>query len=209
MKSGLVGLVAVLLCTIIIAMGSEVADAQITEKVWTVKEILAERKSPATSNGKATCNNAGADATTKIEKCVCPADVTSLVQYRPSIAQCGKKAGLVVSGRYIKMFSAVVRDTEDRDRWPANGVKGCSKAQVAAGLGKCSVFKIQKTIGVDDASGDAEVHCFGASGYSPLFKNVVRITIKPPKGSAASQSVHSEASKLERLCLYGPTLPLN
>lgn len=188
-------------------LGNE-SRAQSSNRVWTVSEILAERSSEVTKNKAPACTNPGAPANTKIAKCVCPSDITTLVQYRPSIAQCGKNAGIIVSGRYIKMFSAVVRDTEDRDRWPANGTKGCTKAQVAAGLGKCSVFKVQKIIAVDNAKGDAEVHCLGASGYSALFRNVVRITIKPPRGTSSSE-VHSEAANLERLCLQGPDLPLN
>jgi hypothetical protein len=154
------------------------------------------------------CTNPGGSANADIEKCVCPNDVTSLVQYRPSILQCGKNAGIIVSGRYMSMFSAVVRDKENRDRWPAKGVNGCSKSQVDAGLGKCSVFKVQKIISVDNPKGDAEVHCLGASGYSALFRNVVRITIKPPRGTS-STDVNTEAVRLERLCLHGPKFPLN
>lgn len=181
--------------------------AQTTEKVWTINQILAERSKEVTKNKTPTCTNPGSSTNSDIEKCVCPADVTTLVQYRPSIQQCGKNAGIIVSGRYQNMFSAVVRDKEDRDRWPAKGVNGCSKSQVDAGLGKCSVFKVQKIISVDNKDGDAEVHCLGASGYSALFRNVVRITIKPPLGSS-SNSVHTEG-RIERLCLYGPKLPLN
>ena len=183
-------------------------SAQTTEKVWTINQILAERSKEVTKNKTPACNNAGGVTNPDIEKCVCPADVTTLVQYRPSIQQCGKNAGIIVSGRYMNMFSAVVRDKEDRDRWPAKGVNGCSKSQVDAGLGKCSVFKVQKVISVDNADGDAEVHCLGASGYSALFRNVVRITIKPPRGTSTTD-VHTEGSRIERLCLYGPKLPLN
>lgn len=202
------------LLTILISavLGSHIvwsdASAQATEKVWTINQILAERSKEVTKNKTPACNNPGAPASTEIEKCVCPDDVTSLVQYRPSVLQCGKNAGIIVSGRYMSMFSAVVRDKEDRDRWPAKGVNGCSKSQVDAGLGKCSVFKVQKIISVDNKDGDAEVHCLGASGYSTLFRNVVRITIKPPRGTS-STDVNTEGVRLERLCLHGPKLPLN
>jgi hypothetical protein len=206
MRAHLLTIIALSLCgTLSVPTTS---DAQATKKVWTIAEILEERSDEVTKNKAPACNNPGAPATTTIPKCVCPNEVTTLVQYRPSIQQCGKNAGIIVSGRYIKMFSAVVRDKQDRDRWPAKGVNGCSRSQVAAGLGKCSVFKVQKIIAVDNAGGDAEVHCLGASGYSTLFRDVARITIKPPR-EAASTQVHPEAVKLERLCLNGPDLALN
>ena len=70
-------------------------------------------------------------------------------------------------------------------------------------LNKCSAFKVQKIIPVENADGDAEVHCLGASGYSTLFKRVTRMTAK------LSDVPNSTQDPLVRWCLAGPTAALN
>ena len=100
-----------------IAIGTVVAPAaaqtSTTNKVWTIDEILAERQEPVEKKNPRMCMG------NPFKPCVCAPDVTKLVQYRPSIAQCGKKAGIVMSGsRYLSAFSVVVRDRDNRDRWP-------------------------------------------------------------------------------------------
>jgi hypothetical protein len=114
-----------------------------------------------------------------------------------------------MSGRYLTAFSVVVRDRDNRDRWPitfpatGTGYGGCTLAQARAGLGKCSAFKVQRIIKVKDDNGDAEVHCLGQSGYHPLMKGISRMTVK------LKDVPGSNADPLERLCLKGPTTPLN
>ncbi|MEY4669780.1 MAG: hypothetical protein RL518_2479 [Pseudomonadota bacterium] len=197
------------LCVIagaVFAIGSTPASAQTTTtpRVWTISEILAERQTPVENNNPRMCMGG------RFKPCVCAADVTKLVQYRPSIAQCGKKAGIVMSGeKYIKAFSVVVRDRDNRDRWPlefpatGTGYGGCTLAQAKAGLGKCSAFKVQKIIKVSNENGNAEVHCLGQSGYHPLMRGISRMTIK------LKDVPGSHEDPLERLCLKGPTVPLN
>ena len=136
--------------------------------------------------------------------CVCAQDVSNSVQYRPAVTECGGKAAIVMSGRYLDIFSVVVRDNMNKDRWPTEGINGCSEFERdTLGLNKCSAFKVQKTIAVSNRNGDAEVHCLGASGYSPLFRNVVRMTAK------LEDRPNSSDDPLERLCLIGPDKPLN
>lgn len=191
-----------------IAIGTVVAPAaaqtSTTNKVWTIDEILAERQEPVEKKNPRMCMG------NPFKPCVCAPDVTKLVQYRPSIAQCGKKAGIVMSGsRYLSAFSVVVRDRDNRDRWPltfpasGTGYGGCTLAQAKAGLGKCSAFKVQKIINVKNENGNAEVHCLGESGYHPLMKGISRMTVK------LKDIPESHADPLERLCLYGATKPLN
>ncbi len=181
-----------------------IAQTPTPERVWTIDEILAERQEPVEKKNPRMCMG------NPFKPCVCAPDVTKLVQYRPSIAQCGKKAGIIMSGsRYISAFSVVVRDRDNRDRWPitfpssGTGYGGCTLAQAKAGLGKCSAFKVQKIINVKNKNGDAEVHCLGESGYHPLMKGISRMTIK------LKDVPGSHADPLERLCLYGPKKPLN
>src|SRR5262249_29059447 len=73
-------------------------------------------------------------------------------------------------------FSVVVRDTENRDRWPSpHGINGCSVFEtIGPGPNKCSAFKVQKKI----VTHDGVINCLGAAGNSVLFKNVVRATVK-------------------------------
>jgi hypothetical protein len=62
---------------------------------------------------------------------------------------------------------------------------------------------VQKIIKVSNENGDAEVHCLGRSGYHPLMKGISRMTIK------LKDVPGSNLDPLERLCLKGPTTPLN
>lgn len=173
--------------------------AQTSQKVWTVAEILAERKRPVTKKKINYCKGG------RFQPCVCVKDVAKQIQYRPAVEECGNNAAIILSGKYLSVYSTVVRDGENRDRWPAEGTSNCTSAETALGLNKCSVFKVQKELGIESETklGDAEVHCLGASGYSKLFSRVSRITIK------LSDSPDSNADPLVRACLAGPTRPLN
>jgi len=193
------------LCVSTFAATSVPALAQTSSnnRVWTIAEILAERQEPVEIDNPRMCDGQ------LFKPCVCAADVTKLVQYRPSIAQCGKKAGIVMSGKYLRSFSVVVRDRANRDRYPTifpatgTGYGGCTLAQAKAGLAKCSAFKAQKVFRVQNENGNAVVHCLGESGYHPLMRGISRMTIK------LKDVPGSNLDPLERLCLRGPIRPLN
>lgn len=175
------------------------AQAWAQNRVWTADEILAERvlKKPDAKRLKFCQGGA-------FKPCVCASKVTKLVQYRPSVKECKNNAALIVSKRYLNAYSLVVRDRENKDRWPPQGINGCTAFERdQLGLNKCSAFKVQKVIGVEHPVADAEIHCLGASGYSGLFRRVSRITIK------LKDVPNSNLDPLERLCLVGPTKPLN
>lgn len=169
------------------------------KRVWSAEEIIAERQHLVKPRKKLKyCSGS------RFKPCVCPSNVTKAVQYRPAVRECGGKAAIILSGDYLTAFSAVVRDTENRDRWPAQGANGCSSFERdVLGLNKCSVFKVQKILDIENEDGDAEIHCLGASGYSPLFRDVSRITIK------LRDVVGSNQDPLVRLCLAGNEQPLN
>jgi len=167
---------------------------------WTVEQILSELKPVRKLDRKPKYCQGSFFA-----PCVCPNDVNRSIQYRPAVYECDGKAAVILSGRYFNSFSAVVRDGENRDRWPREGMNGCSafERDVLA-LNKCSAFKAQKVLNVTSSDGrKAKVHCLGASGFSSLFKGVTRITVK------LADSPNSTNDPLARLCLRHPTRPLN
>lgn len=170
-----------------------------TQKVWTVEEILAERKAPREKRRPRMCKGGA------FKPCVCPRHVPTLVQYRPAVKECGGNAAIVLSGKkYMSLFSVVVRDWENKDRWPPQGANGCTSYETnVIALNRCSVFKVQSILGVDNDVRNAELHCLGASGYSPLFSRVSRITAK------IRDIPNSNKDPLARWCLSGPTKPLN
>jgi len=142
----------------------------------------------------------------RFKPCVCADQVTRDMQFRPSIAECGKNAGIILYGKYLSAFSIVLRDSENRDRWPASGFNGCSKALATSESppAYCSAFKTQKKFRVAKGTADEGVlYCFGASGYSKLMSRVVRSTVK------LRDVPGSSADPLVRWCLKGPTEPLN
>jgi hypothetical protein len=185
-------------CLVLISHRAVAQSTPVTRKVWTIAEVLDARQFRTIAKRPKYCQGG------LFKPCVCPKDVPSIVQYRPAIAECGGKAGIVLSGKYKDVFSVVVRDRENKDRWPTTGINGCTayERDVLA-LNKCSAFKMQKMIEVEDSRGDASVHCLGASGYSTLFKRVVRMTAK------LADIPNSTADPLARWCLKGPVEPLN
>lgn len=195
MKRIFVSLLTLAVMGVTATVGHAQADS---ERVWTIAEVLSERKEPVDIASPRMCNGE------RYKPCVCAPDVSALVQYRPSVKQCGGNAAVVLSGRYIHAFSVVVRDRVNRDRFPSwPGFNGCSQSQFEAGLSKCSAFKVQKVLAVSSKNGNAEVHCLGASGYSKLFRAVTRMTIK------LKDVPGSSSDPLERLCLSSPKKPLN
>ena len=169
----------------------------VNKTVYTLSQVLADRK--PVGNKKVKYCQGG-----RFASCVCPGSVSKLAQYRPALKECGGKAAVILSGKYQSVFSVVVRDSENRDRWPASGFGGCSayERDVLA-LSKCSAFKVQKRFAVASDDGDADVHCLGASGYSTLFRKVVRMTAK------LADAPNSSNDPLVRWCLKSPTVPLN
>jgi len=140
----------------------------------------------------------------RFKPCVCADNVTKLLGYRPSMRECNGNAGIILRGRYRGVFSAVVRDGENRDRWPANGVNGCTSAEVNSGVARCSVFKSQRRVTRTLSNGQTErIECLGARGNSPLFRNVRRITLK------FKDIPNSSNDPLGRFCLFSPTRSLN
>lgn len=175
------------------------AQSRASRRVWKVSEILAERKESSIKSKPRYCQGYGG-----FKKCVCAKDVPSIVQYRPAVKECSRKAAIILSGKYKDVFSVVVRDKENKDRWPPTGINGCSSFERdVIALNKCSAFKVQKIIPIENKDGDAEVHCLGASGYSKLFKRVVRMTAK------LADIPNSTQDPLARWCLAGPAKPLN
>lgn len=78
-------------------------------------------------------------------RAVCPQDVPSTVKYRPASSLCGGKAAILLQGPFLNSFSVVVRDSQNRDRWPAagSGYGGCgyTLANSKAPPRRCSSFK--------------------------------------------------------------------
>ena len=169
-----------------------------TLKEWTIDEILSERRLKAPKPPIEYCNG------NRFKACVCFQDVSRDMRYRPSVKECGGNAAIILYGKYANIFSVVVRDSENRDRWPESNFGGCTPYERdTLALNKCSAFKVQERFPVEKGRIKASVNCLGASGYSTLFKKVRRVTAK------LSDSPDSNEDPLIRWCLKKPTLPLN
>jgi hypothetical protein len=166
-------------------------------RVWTLSEVLSEPRLGG-AGGTPTCGGEFG-----FKRCVCPTDVPSSLRYRPALVECNGNAAILLDGEYFGAFSVVVRDSQNRDRWPVSGFGGCSYdlANSDSPPNRCSAFKVQDKFTTPD--GTAVVHCFGASGYSELFKDVVRATIKN------SDDPNSSNDDIDRLCLVSGDKPLN
>lgn len=171
----------------------------VNDKVWTLDEIIAE-ESPKLPKGKTKYCHGG-----RFQPCVCYQYVSRAMKYRPAVEECDGNAGILFGKKYTGIYSAVVRDSENRDRWPESGYGGCTpyERDVLA-LNKCSAFKVQDIIKVKDEKNQPyALHCLGATGYSTLFKKVTRITVK------LSDLPDSNNDPLVRWCLKKPNQPLN
>jgi len=168
-------------------------------RVWTIQEILDEPRTGG-AGGAASCGGE-----LGFRRCVCAESVRPSLRYRPALAECNGNAAAVLDGEYLNAFSIVVRDSQNRDRFPAagSGFGGCSTALADSESppNSCSAFKVQEKIEI--AGGTAIVHCFGASGYSSIFSDVVRVTIKN------SDDPFSSDDDIDRLCLVSGSAPLN
>ncbi len=166
---------------------------------WTIAEIIAEPRRGG-NGGTPRCGGEFG-----FRRCLCVEDVPSSIRYRPSIVECNNNAGAILYGDYAEAFSIVVRDSQNKDRWPAagSGFGGCSfsVANSESPPNSCSAFKVQDKFRILD--GNAMVHCFGSSGYSDLFSDVVRMTIK------LSDDPFSSNDDIDRICLVSGDKPLN
>lgn len=131
--------------------------------------------------------------------CVCWQDVPKDVQYFPSDRRCNGNASIVLKGKLFNSFSAVVRDKENRDRWPVSGFNGCSfaLANSESPPNRCSAFKAQKVI--KRSKDRTKIFCLGNPGAHKNFKNVVRITVK----------ISDITKEIRRYCLRSPIRKLN
>ncbi|HMO02596.1 MAG TPA: hypothetical protein PKD37_03740 [Oligoflexia bacterium] len=170
-------------------------------RVWNSEDIFNEDPNRSTAPRKPKYCNGGA-----FKPCVCASDVTRDVRYFPSLQECSRRAAVVVSRKYLSLFSVVVRDFLNRDRWPPEGINGCTpfERDVLA-LNKCSAFKTQRRINLTHpiTGFKYKVFCLGASGYSQLFAKVRRITIK------LRDVATSNNDPIVRLCLHSPKKSLN
>lgn len=136
-------------------------------------------------------------------KAVCPQDVPNSVIYLPSTSLCSGKAAIVLRGPFLNSFSVVVRDSQNRDRWPAagSGYGGCSfaLANSAAPPRRCSSFKASREYIATINGQRSRVVCFPENGFSRFWTDVRRMTIK----------VTNSAASLRRFCLNGPRVRLN
>lgn len=169
------------------------------EKVWTIDQVLSE---PA-GNGSGQDISCGGEFGFK--RCNCAYDVPPSLRYRPALSECNGNAAAIMSQELIDIFSVVVRDSQNKDRWPeaGSGFGGCSfeLANSDAPPNRCSAFKVQDSFEV--ANGAARVYCFGASGYSDIFADAVRLTVK------ITDSPSSNDDEIERYCLVAGDKPLN
>ena len=137
--------------------------------------------------------------------CVCWQDVSKSVSYRPTYPGCNGNAAILTRGKYKDIFSVVVRDKENKDRWPAAGFGDCSAALASSASppNRCSAFKVQKIYYEETSAGTQRVNCLGAKGTSALFKKVTRMTGK------ISDAPGTTNDPLARWCLRSPARPLN
>lgn len=139
--------------------------------------------------------------------CICDDEVPRAIKYRPSLGICGGDAAAILQGGYSSSYSVVLRDSQNRDRWPASGYNGCNEAEVEEGLAKCSAFKCQKVVRRRNPKTRRRefICCFGEPGTSSILAPATRMTIKLRDIPGSSED------PLVRVCLNGfdADVPLN
>ena len=144
-----------------------------------------------------------------VEPCVCAPDVPAIASYFPSDPRCPKStypgdtgknvASVVLRKGLRKAFSTVLRTYKDEDRSPYEPAL-CTMSEFQSGQTKCSRWKGWRTLRV----GSETVICFGASGYSKVFRQIGRISIK------VSDFPGPDGKKdVRRYCLVKASEPLN
>lgn len=185
------------------AIAQESTPTPSPRRVWTAAEMVREHKRARTKPAPDVVRYCQGG---RFKPCVCAEDVSTDMQYRPAVKECNGNAAVMLYGKYRRSFSVVLRDTENRDRWPVSGFNGCSfrLATSDAPPAYCSMFKTRRTVAVAaGTSNQGRLHCFGAPGYSSFMKRVVRVTVK------LADVPNSKSDPLVRWCLNGPTEPLN
>lgn len=127
--------------------------------------------------------------------CICPRAVPADVKYRPRLAACGGNAAVILEGEWAAAFSVVLRDRQNRDRYPSFGYNGCTKAEAGgvAPANRCSAFKVQRKI----RTATGVIHCFGNKGTDKILAKASRLTVKLKDVPTSSQD------PLARICLNG------
>ena len=173
-------------------------DAATAAKVWKAQDVLSEKPGPGHKTKIAWCNGG------RFKPCVCPNTAPDLIKYRPAVSECGGRAAIFLLGKWKNAYSVVLRDSENRDRWPLSGINGCSAYETRVlGLNKCSAFKTQKKFYISNGKKEASVHCMGGSGYGDLLAGVVRATVK------LIDVPGSTSDPLMRFCIKSPRAVLN
>ena len=194
-------LLALSITSTIVAEGRVPRQPASAKRVWTVAQILDEKRRDKPKKPISYCNGG------RFKPCVCHYDVAREMQYRPSVEECGGNAAIALTGKYANIFSAVVRDRDNRDRFPeaGSGYGGCSfeLANSENPPNYCSAFKAQSVLRIGSGADRGRLYCLGASGYSTTFKNVARVTAKLADKPGSSED------PIVRWCLIKPTLPLN
>lgn len=144
---------------------------------------------------KATCNES------RFKPCVCASKTPQEVKYRPALAKCEGKAGVILEGGLRTAFSVVFRDRANRDRFAPPGWNGCSSAEVNMGLAKCSYYKAQKVY----RTARSTTYCFPFAGTSKQMSKATRLTIK------LKDSPNDSNDPLVRICLpkFSAKNPMN
>lgn len=186
--------------TFSVSAQESVSTTTSSPRVWSLMEVLAKKPGKPVRRKVRYCNGG------RFQPCVCWRDVARDMRYRPALKECDGNAAIILTNKYYSIFSAVVRDSENRDRWPVSGFNDCT-LEMASGESPpayCSAFKTQKRLRYEyDQDKRVSVHCLGASGYSDLFDRVTRVTIK------LADVPSSNADPLVRWCLRAPDKPLN
>lgn len=170
-----------------------------------VTPVLAERKTSTVNIPVAKCKEF---ANSVFKPCICNKKAPASIKYRPALEECGGKAAAILTRGYSNSFSVVLRDKQNRDRWPASGYNGCTKKEVDEGLSKCSAFKCQKVIKTNSSSvytGKQQICCFGEAGTTKIMRGATRLTIK------IRDVPGSNLDPLVRVCLkdFSPLNDLN
>ncbi len=96
----------------------------------------------------------------------CNPVVPSEVGYRPSAYECNGAAAVLLGGALRDNYSVVVRrNGKFNDRDPNNP---------SCGTNRCSPYKTQKKLELPQY----QVNCLGDNGFSPLYAEVNRISVK-------------------------------
>ena len=133
--------------------------------------------------------------------CICPSVVPEDIKFRPKLAACGGKAAVILSGDWAGSYSVVLRDRQNRDRYPSSGYNGCSAAEAGGESppNRCSAFKVQKKI----RKGSEVIHCFGNRGTDKILAKASRLTIK------LKDVPGSSSDPLARVCLQDFSAKVN